>query len=209
MVCTQKNRAAKPYIHLPYQSLEELTAEKSCLAVTLTLRACREITSFGHGSALPSVSHQLCSQAGSTRTKAHPQQQAHHDTVSRACSKVTMGWGKLKPAGTQSNSVRDVILQSGDCFLNRQGGEKQEHLLQVGKWNICSANQAQKEHKSGQVEHWAPWMSHSGQCSCVIRFRSLFCDGQDTPLTCWHYRKLSPVFPSNPLQLHLCVVQKP
>lgn len=28
MICTQKNRAAKPYMHLPYQSLKELTAQK-------------------------------------------------------------------------------------------------------------------------------------------------------------------------------------
>lgn len=28
MICTQKNRAAKPYMHLPHQSLKELAAQK-------------------------------------------------------------------------------------------------------------------------------------------------------------------------------------
>lgn len=91
-----------------------------------------------------------------------------------------------------------LILQSGEFLSNRQKGEEQEHLLQAGWWNIRSANQAQKECRRGQVEHWAPWMTTSGQQSCLIWSRSLFCDAQGTPLTHWHYRKLSPVFPSNP-----------
>lgn len=102
-----------------------------------------------------------------------------------------------------------LILQSGEFLSNRQKGEEQEHLLQAGWWNIRSANQAQKECRRGQVEHWAPWMTTSGQQSRLIWSRSLFCDAQGTPLTHWHYRKLSPVFPSNPPQLHLCALQKP
>lgn len=109
MICTQKNRAAKPYMHFPYQSLKELTAQKR--AGLLWLSPCVPTEKYQLWSwqctslSLPSTLH-----PGSIIwTNAHPQQQAHRDIVCRTCSKVTMGWGKLKPSGTWCNSVRDVL----------------------------------------------------------------------------------------------------
>ena len=67
MICTQKNRAAKAYVQLPYLSLEELTAEKG--AGFIPLLPCvpaPEIISSGRGSAIPSLSHPLLTQAGIT-----------------------------------------------------------------------------------------------------------------------------------------------
>lgn len=124
MTCTQKNRAAKP--SLPGSGGAHSWAE-SWLAVTLSLCVCRESVSSAPGSALPSLSHLLHTQAGITWTKAHPQQQAHGDTACRTCSKVTVGWGKLQPAGTQSNSVRDGLAW---CNSPKWGVS----FKQAGRW---------------------------------------------------------------------------
>lgn len=109
----QKNRAAKPYVQLPHLSLQELTAEKT--AGFMWLLSCvpaPESISFGRGSAIPSLSYPLLTRAGITWTSAHPQLQPHYGAVCRTCSKVTISWGKLKPAGTRSNSARDVLIWS-------------------------------------------------------------------------------------------------
>lgn len=195
MTCTQKNRAAKPYMHLPYQSLEELTAEQRAGLLCI----CRESISSGRGSALPSLSHLLHTQAGITWTNAHPQQPAHCETECSTCSKVTVGWGKLWPAGTQSNSVRDVLAwcNSPKWGISYKWAGRWGTGTPAAGWQVkhlqCKAGQV--EHRRGQVEHWAPWMTSCGQQSCLICSRSLFCDGQDT-LTHWHYRKLKITQPS-------------
>jgi len=66
MICSQ-NRAAKPYVQLPYLSLEKLTAEKrACFMRPSSCAPALESISSGCGSAIPSLSHPLLTLAGIT-----------------------------------------------------------------------------------------------------------------------------------------------
>lgn len=64
-----------------------------------------ESISSSGGTAIPSHSHLLLTQAGITWTNAH------YGAVCRTCSKVTISWGKIK-SETKSNSVRGVLIWS-------------------------------------------------------------------------------------------------
>lgn len=169
MICTRKSRAAKPCKHLPYQSLEELTAEQRAgLACCHSHRVPAEKVS-----ALALAVHFLLSSICSTPRQALPDlmltHNKKHTVILCAGHAARSPWAEGNYNLLEHRVIQwgmylhGVILRSGEFLLNGQEGKEQEHLLQLGKWNICSANQAQKECRRGQVEHWAPWMTPCDQ----------------------------------------------